>query len=70
MTLAQIRQLPAAVSVEAAAVAVGVARSSLYQSIAEGSCPLRTIRVRRTLRVLTSSIIDWLEGDGDRAGVA
>lgn len=62
MSLAQVRKLPATCDVTQAAMALGVSRASLYAAISEGSAPVRVIKVRKRLRVLTSSLIELLEG--------
>jgi hypothetical protein len=62
VTLARIRRWPPTCSIEQAAEACGVSRSSLYQAVREGTAPLAIIRVRRRQRVLTSSLIDLLQG--------
>jgi hypothetical protein len=61
-TLAEIRRWPAAVPVEDGARALNMSRASAYEAIARGVFPAKTIRVNRTLRVLTASLIDVLEG--------
>jgi predicted DNA-binding transcriptional regulator AlpA len=66
--LSEVRQWPAAVRVEDGARALDISRASAYQAIADGTFPARTIRVNRTLRVLTASLLEVLEGRaGDRA---
>lgn len=70
MTLAQVRKLPAAVDVGTAARALGVSRSSAYQSIADGTFPVATIRVSRRLRVLTADLVRVLEGNGTTRATA
>jgi hypothetical protein len=63
LTLDQVRKLPAAVDVTTGAQAFGVSRSSMYQAIAQGRCPVQTITVGRRLKILTASLIEVLEGD-------
>ena len=70
MTLNEVRSLPAAVDVSIAAQAFGISRASAYQSIADGTFPATVIRVNRRMKVLTSSLITTLEGDGSRAASA
>jgi excisionase family DNA binding protein len=67
LTLAALkRTAPPTLSPEETAPWLGVSRSTLYESIKNGTCPVRTIRVQRRIRVLTSSLIQLLEsGDGD-----
>jgi K+-transporting ATPase c subunit len=62
VTLAQVRKWPAVVDVSQAATALGISRSSLYAAIAEGAAPVQVIRVRRRQKVLTSSLVELLEG--------
>jgi predicted DNA-binding transcriptional regulator AlpA len=70
VTLAAIRSWPAAVNVEQAATAVGISRASAYQAIAEGTFPAKTVKVGRRIKVLTASLLEVLEGGGDRAASA
>lgn len=63
--LAEVRRWPAAVRVEDGARALGISRASAYQAIADGTFPAKTIRVNRTLRVLTASLIEVLDPSGD-----
>jgi excisionase family DNA binding protein len=64
-TLAQLkRSAPPTLSPEEAAPWLGVSRSTLYESIKLGTCPVKVIRVQRRIRVLTSSLIKLLE-DGE-----
>jgi hypothetical protein len=67
LTLAQVRELPAAVDVATAALALGVSRSSLYQAIAEGTAPVQVVRVGHRLKVLTASLTEVLEGSASHA---
>jgi predicted DNA-binding transcriptional regulator AlpA len=60
--LSEVRQWPAAVRVEDGARALNISRASAYQAIADGAFPAKTIRVNRTLRVLTASLLEVLEG--------
>ncbi len=62
LTLAEVRRWPPTVNIEQAARALGVSRSSLYQAVGEGCAPVEVIRVRRTMRVLTHSLVELLEG--------
>jgi len=67
LPLAQIRNLPALLDVTPAAAVLGVSRSNLYESIKNGSCPVKTIRVNRRIKVLTASLIRVLELEDDGA---
>lgn len=69
-TLAQIRKWPASVNVADGARALGVSRAALYAAIADGACPVEVITVGKRKKILTHSLIEVLEGRGDRAGVA
>jgi len=69
-TLDQVKRWPATVNVEQGAQALGTGRSTLYEAIAAGTSPVQTIMVGQRIRVLTHSLIEVLEGRGDRAGVA
>lgn len=62
VSLAEVRRWPAAVPVEDGARALNISRASAYQAIADGAFPAKTIRVNRTLRVLTASLLEVLEG--------
>lgn len=66
-TIGQVRRWPATVNVEQGALALGVSRSALYQSIADGACPVETIMVGRRVKVLTHSLISVLEGTPSKA---
>ena len=61
-TLAQVRRWAATTNVEQRAQALGVSRSALYQSIAEGPCPVQTIMVGKRIKILTNSLVSVLEG--------
>lgn len=63
VTLETVRGWPPTVDVGQAAVALGVSRASLYQAISEGVAPVQVIRVRRRMKVITSSLVRALEGD-------
>jgi Helix-turn-helix domain len=66
VTLSEIkRSWPPAVNVEDGAKAFGISRATAYASIADGSFPAATIKVRGRLKVLTASLIESLEGRGD-----
>lgn len=61
-TLDEIRQTwPPAVDVRAAASALGLSASWLYQLIAEGEAPCRVLRIRGRTKVLTASLVRLLE---------
>lgn len=66
-TLDQVRRWAATCNVEQGAEALGVSRATMYQSIADGTCPVQTIVVSHRIKILTSSLISVLEGRGDRA---
>jgi predicted DNA-binding transcriptional regulator AlpA len=58
------------VRVEDGARALDISRASAYQAIADGTFPAKTIRVNRTLRVLTASLVAVLEGRNDSENAA
>ncbi|MEU5872485.1 DNA-binding protein [Glycomyces sp. NPDC047369] len=60
-TLTEIRSWPAAVNVEDYARAFGISRAYAYESIRQGGCPVRTVKVGGRIKVLTHSIIEVLE---------
>jgi hypothetical protein len=62
ITLAEIRKWPPTCNIEDAARALGVSRSSLYMAVREGVAPVTVITVRRRQKVLTSSLVETLEG--------
>jgi hypothetical protein len=62
ITLAEIRKWPPTCNIEDAAWALGVSRSSLYMAVREGVAPVTVITVRRRQKVLTSSLVETLEG--------
>ncbi|HEV8279810.1 MAG TPA: DNA-binding protein [Streptosporangiaceae bacterium] len=68
LTLAQVRRLPAAVDLTTAARALGVGRSTMYEAVRTGRCPVKTITVSRKVMVLTADLVRALEGGGDAAG--
>lgn len=61
-TLAEIKaSWPPAVDVTALALALGVSRSSAYEAIRTGTCPVKTIMVGRRVKGLTADLIRVLE---------
>lgn len=60
-TMAEIRDWPPAVDVTQLALALGVSRSSAYESIREGRMPVKTITVGRRVKALTADLIRVLE---------
>jgi hypothetical protein len=62
VTLAQIRRWPPTCSVCEAASALGVSKTALYDALGRGERPVQVIRVGRTMKVLTHSLIRVLEG--------
>ena len=64
-TLRQIKQSwPAVIDVTQLALALGISRSSAYELIRTGTCPVKTITVGRRVKALTASLIEVLEGNG------
>lgn len=61
-TLEEIREWPATVNAERAALAIGVSRAHAYECIKTGNFPARCITVGKRIVVVTSSILDVLEG--------
>jgi hypothetical protein len=70
LTLGDVRRWPPTVDVSMAAEALGVSRSSLYTAIAAGDAPVAIIRVNRRMKVLTSSLIELLEGSTSQVGAS
>lgn len=66
LTLAQVRRLPATIDVGTAARALGIGRSTLYESVRLGTAPVKTLVVQRRVVVITADLIRLLEG-GDGA---
>ena len=61
-SLAAIRQWPATCSVDEAAGALGISRSTAYELIRTEEAPFRVITVRGRRRVITASLVALLEG--------
>ncbi len=70
LTLAQVRKLPATTDVATAASALGVGRTTLYESIRLGCSPVKTLTVQRRVVVLTASLLEVLEGRSGDAPAA
>jgi excisionase family DNA binding protein len=67
-SLAAIRRWPATCSVEDAAAAIGVSRTTAYELVRAGEAPFAVISVRGRRRVVTASLVRLLEaGAGDAA---
>jgi excisionase family DNA binding protein len=67
-SLTAIRQWPATCSVEDAAAAIGISRTTAYELVRAGEAPFAVIKVRGRRRVITSSLIRLLAaGAGDAA---
>jgi predicted DNA-binding transcriptional regulator AlpA len=62
MTMAELRELPAAIDVTTAALALGISRATAYEAISRGDFPAQVITVNRRLVVVTSSLLAALEG--------
>ncbi len=60
-TVAEIREWPATVTVEQAARAPGISRSSAYAAVRAGEFPARSIKVRGRVIVITSSLLALLD---------
>ena len=56
-TLEDVRRWPATVSVEDAALALGISRAHAYELIKEKEFPAKALSVGRRIRVTTSSIL-------------
>ncbi|MFE1266046.1 helix-turn-helix transcriptional regulator [Streptomyces sp. NPDC058758] len=61
VTLDEIRQWPATVSVAKAAAALGCSRSHLYAQIKRGDCPIRTLSFGSRVVVVNASLVALLE---------
>ena len=67
-TLAEIKaSWPPAVDVSALALALGVSRSTAYEAIRTGGCPVKTIVVGHRVKALTADLVRVLE-NGTAAG--
>lgn len=55
-TLEEIRAWPATVNVDDAARALGISRAAAYEAIRTGTFPVKTLKVRGRIRVITASI--------------
>lgn len=62
--VAALRQCGPVINVPPAARALGVSPQTLYNAIATGQAPVRTIKVLGRIKVLTESVVDLLEGRG------
>lgn len=60
-TLADIRSWPATVTVPTAATALGCSRAHLYDLIARGEAPVKTLSYGRRHVVVTASLVRLLE---------
>ena len=61
-TLAQVRRWPPTVSPARAGTALGISRSSMYDAIRSGRCPVSVTEVNGRKHVLTASLVQVLEG--------
>jgi hypothetical protein len=68
LTLAEVRKLPATCSVDQAAAALGISRTTAYELVAADEFPARVLTVRSRHRVITSSLVALLEHDAGAAG--
>lgn len=59
-TLDEIRDWPAAVSIEQAAKAFGISRSHAYELARTGHFPAKVLKVGASVKVVTASIIEAL----------
>lgn len=67
-TLDAIRRWPATVDIPTACTAYGLSKSHGYALAGQGSFPARVLRVGKSMRVVTASIIASLEAqDGGSA---
>lgn len=65
-TLAEIKNWPATINVTDAARGLGVSSAHAYQCIKDGVFPIRIIRIGKRTRVLTASLVHFLEtGESD-----
>lgn len=60
MSRADLLALPAAVDLETAGRALGLKRSTTYALAKRGELPVRTLRLGRSLRVVTAELLDVL----------
>jgi excisionase family DNA binding protein len=60
-TLRNIRDWPATCDPAQAAIALGVSRSTVYETLRRGDFPGRAIRVGGRWRVITASLVELLE---------
>ena len=65
-TLAEIRAWPATVSIPAAAPALGISQSYLYELAARNEAPCRVLKLGTRSRVVVSDLVRLLEA-GDHA---
>lgn len=60
-TLDEIRSWAATIDVHRAAQAVGISKSHLYELIKRGEVPFRVVMFGNRYRVITASLIRYLE---------
>lgn len=62
LTVEEIKTWPVTIGVQQAATALGISRSAAHRHIQEGIFPLKTVKVGKTYKILTVSLIQFLEG--------
>jgi hypothetical protein len=67
-TLDEIKTWPATCTVTQAAAALGISKSSAYESIARGDFPVPVVSVRRRHQVITAALVRLLSADAKTAG--
>lgn len=65
-TISEIRSWGATCSIEQYGAAMGVSRAHAYNTIKDGTAPVRTIPLGSRTRVVTSSLLALLEGADER----
>lgn len=61
-TLDQVRAWPPAINIETAAGALGISRATAYLYIKQNEFPIRTVKIGRRTKVITASLLEFLEG--------
>ena len=62
-TLCEIRNWPPTCDPASAALALGISRSTAYETLRRGDFPAQALRVGGRWRVITASLIRLLEGE-------
>jgi predicted DNA-binding transcriptional regulator AlpA len=62
ITLDEVRAWPPTVDVDEASRALGISKGHIYNSIKRGQFPIKIIRIGSRTKIVTASLITFLEG--------